>query len=607
MGIQFINIYFIRKFILLILLSFPSSLYSQKYVYTNNADFDKGILIGLEHDTTPDQLQLTKTATTFPLIWVPNSNEGTVSKVDTRTGDELGRYRTGPISTGNPSRTTLDIYGNCWVGNRATGTAVKIGLFENGQYIDRNNNGIIETSLDLNNDGNITGHEILSWGEDECVLYEIILITGKEGTYYPGEYKGEYANDSWNPGPRGLAIDRNNNIWVGTYGSMKFYHINGSNGQILKTIDVSSIGHTSYGAIIDKNGILWSSGQNKNHILRLNPSNNSFVVRNIGHFVYGLGIDQNNHLFISGWDDSKLTKFDANLGTVLWTKGGYYKSRGVAVTDDGDVWVANSQPGTVTRWSNDGNIKANIFVGNTPTGVAVDSDGKVWVVNNGDEYIKRIDPINNAIDLSKRIIGGNHYGYSDMTGIIARTITTKIGTWTVMHDSEIENANWRSISWTCYEPENTLIQVKLRFSNDMRLWTPWDIIDNGVSLLNYKGGRYLEIQVNMQILSGDISPILYDLSIISVSSKQLIIQPNPFSPNNDGFNDEAEFLFPGLLEKNYSIRIFDYNGREIAILYNENKWNGRMKNGMIAKPGAYFCLIKVNNKIITNGIVGLVL
>lgn len=137
--------------------------------YTYDSDFEKGTLVNLELNPNHDQLQLTnKSQSSFSFIWVPNSNEGTVSKVDTVTGQEVARYRTGPQNNGNPSRTTVDLDGSCWLGNRQTGTAVKIGLLENGGYIDRNHNGIIETSRDLNGDGVITGSELLLWGQDNA-------------------------------------------------------------------------------------------------------------------------------------------------------------------------------------------------------------------------------------------------------------------------------------------------------------------------------------------------------------------------------------------------------------------------------------------------------
>jgi hypothetical protein len=482
-------------------------------IYTTNADFDKGTLVGVEHQTVPDQLQLSVESTTLPFMWVPNSNEGTVSKVDTRTGRELGRYRTGPNTNGNPSRTTVDLYGNCWVGNRNTGTAVKIGLLENGQYMDRNYNGIIETSRDLNGDGDITGNEILPWASDECVIYEVVLIPGSEGTYIPGQYQGPYANDYWNPGPRGIAVDAYNNIWAGCYGSKKLYYIDGSTDQILKVIDVSSVNHTSYGAVVDEDGILWSSGHDKNHVLRLNPANDSFSTVAIPHHVYGLGLDRFGHLFVSGWESSKLSRINVSTATVEWTKDAVYQSKGVACTHDGDVWTADYGPGTVTRWTNDGIIKATIPVGSQPSGVAIDAEGKVWVVDNGDEYIHRIDPNTNTVDLSKRIIGTTHYGYSDMTGIVSRTATTRIGTWSVIHNTKQFNSPWGVVSWTSSEPAGTFLKVRVRSSNDRQRWSLWEDVMNYKALRITPEGRYLQVMATLQSMEEEASPILYDLTV----------------------------------------------------------------------------------------------
>ena len=147
---------------------------------------------------------------TLHFIWVPNSNAGTISKVDTQSGEEIGRYRTGPTSGGSPSRTTVDLKGNCWVGNRTTGTVVTVALFENSQCKDRNGNGVIETS---------NGTVALAWGEDECVLFEVVLDKRREGTYQPGRFKGG-TNSS---GPRGIAIDADNNLWAGSNSTMLYY------------------------------------------------------------------------------------------------------------------------------------------------------------------------------------------------------------------------------------------------------------------------------------------------------------------------------------------------------------------------------------------------
>jgi streptogramin lyase len=492
--------------------------------YTLNADFDEGVLIGVEHDTVPDQLQLSVEIATLPFIWVPNQGEGTVSKVDTETGDELGRYRVGPAGDHcSPSRTTVDLGGNCWVGNRNLGTVVLIGLLEAGQWIDRNGNGVADTSQDTNGDGDITDAELLPWGQDECVLYEVVLIPGKQGTFVPGTYTGGYDYDEWgDTAPRGLAIDASNNLWAGTWNSMTYYYIDGATGSILDSVDVSLWDHHAYGAVIDGSGILWSSAQARNHILRLDPSTSPPTTSIVkpDHFVYGMGIDYLGHLFISGWESQKFSRVDilADPPVVDWTltKPELRQARGVACTSDNDVWVASTWNNSVYRYDNGGNLKATFAIDsgvNGPTGVAVDAAGKVWACNLGDDNIVRIDPATNTVDLIKTLpYSGGHYSYSDMTGIVARTITTKTGTWTVIHDSGAPDTPWGTVSWTSDEPAGTSVTVSVRSSNDSA-WSAAETAANGVPLTATPDGRYLEITTTLKITSGDESPILYDLTV----------------------------------------------------------------------------------------------
>lgn len=477
-------------------------------VYTTNTDFDEGTLVGLEHKTEADQLQLSKTSTTLPFIWVPNSDMGTMSKVDTRDGKELGRYRTGSSSNANPSRTTVDLQGNCWVGNRGIGTVVKVGLEENGQCIDMDGNGTIETSRDLNGDKVISDDETLEWGKDECVLCETVVIPGKEGTYKPGEYKGSY---SGTPGPRGIAIDANNNLWAGLFGGNNYYHIDGSSGKILKTVDFSSSGHSAYGAVIDKNGILWSSSLS-NHLLRLDTKNNSFKRIEIGHQTYGIALDKNNHLFVAGWSSNKLSRVNILTDKVEWSVNAPRYPKGLAVDNNGDVWVANYYDNKVTRWSNDGNEKASISVGSMPSGVAIDAEGKPWAVNYGDGYLKRINPDTNTVELEK-LVKGQHYSYSDMTGIVARSMTTRIGTWTVVFDSGAGDTRWGTITLNTSTPEGTVAKVRARSSSDQKKWSPWEDLGKGSEIKTTPDGRYLQIETTMQLLSGETSPILKDISV----------------------------------------------------------------------------------------------
>jgi DNA-binding beta-propeller fold protein YncE len=507
--------------------------------YTIDADFDEGVLVGLEHDTVHDQLQLSKEHVTLPFIWVPNQ-QGTVSKVNTETGKELGRYWVAPFPA-SPSRTTVDLYGNCWVGNRQAGTVVKIGLYEAGIWDDRNNDGIIQTSMDLNGDGDITGDELLPWGEDECVLFEVNLFQGNLGTYVPGTYPGPYDTELWRTSPRGLAIDADNNLWAGTcpgtianlysYPST-YYHIDGETGAIKEHVVMS--GHAAYGAVIDPNGILWSSMRPTGikditpFLVRFDPSTLSrerIYLQN--RYTYGLGLDYLGNLFVSGWNHGNLHRVNTNRfpgasfpqsGLGEWTKGGPNNARGVACTTDNHVWVASTSGDRVYRYDNNGNHKTNIYVGNGPTGVAVDAVGKVWVCNLYDDTIRRIDPATNTVDMTKHILGSGlggqyHYGYSDMTGIMARTITTRIGTWTVTFDSDESDTPWGTVSWKGEEPVGTSITVKVRSSNDESTWSAWETVIIGEWLSSTPNGQYLQIETTLQIVDGEVSPILYDLTV----------------------------------------------------------------------------------------------
>jgi DNA-binding beta-propeller fold protein YncE len=330
---------------------------------------------------------------------------------------------------------------------------------------------------------------------------------------------------------------------------MKYYYIDGSTGEILQTVDVSFWGHHAYGAVIDRNGVLWSSGQRYYHVLRLDPSGDFPTISrvNMGHFVYGLGLDYLDHLFVSAWSDYRLSRVNITTGAIEWRK---YKTelleaRGVACTSDNDVWVVSTYRGSVYRYDNEGIFKAEIEVGDGPTGVAVDAAGKVWVCNSRDEYIKRIDPATNTVDLEKRIIGSDgHYTYSDMTGMMSRTVTTRVGTWTVVLDGDAIDTTWEAISWTGEEPEGTSITVKVRSSNDQGTWTAWEVAANGASLNSTSDGRYAQVEVTLQAFTGDVTPILYDLTVESdsppVIPDDLDIDikpgscPNPLNPKSRG-------------------------------------------------------------------------
>src|SRR5690606_2977024 len=57
----------------------------------------------------------------FSYLWAANSSQGTISKIDTKTVTETGRYMVRPDSAGSPSRTSVSLTGHVAVANRNGG------------------------------------------------------------------------------------------------------------------------------------------------------------------------------------------------------------------------------------------------------------------------------------------------------------------------------------------------------------------------------------------------------------------------------------------------------------------------------------------------------
>ncbi|MCP4687719.1 MAG: hypothetical protein GY859_06695, partial [Desulfobacterales bacterium] len=459
--------------------------------YTFDADFDGGVLENVEHETVHDQLQLDAGVDILPFIWVANSAEGNVSKINTLTGDELGRYRTGPTTGTNPSRTTVDSDGNLWVGNRNTDSAVKIALTPR----DKNGDGVITTSTGAD--------DILPWGADEAIE---IYITGVDR------------------GPRALAIDADNNVWIGGYGKNMGYY-DGETGAKLKNIFIN---RSCYGALVDRNGTLWVSSKSSGLTRINNPAGAHTISYLPIGFVYGIGIDADGYIYASAYEQRRLRKVDPDTNSVVFDyyyRNGY-RGRGVAVGFDGDVWVANSSYSKVTRHNpSNGKIKATINVRAYPTGVAVDSAGKIWVTNLSGDSIQRIDPATEQIDFTQLGHDGP-YNYSDMTGFISRNITTRNGRWTVVCDTYREDAPWGVISWNSSEPTGSGIEVHARTSNDQISWTDWEEAESGAPLTDLADGRYIEVEAAFSIRTGEVSPILYDLTVFPAANPRANTAPS---------------------------------------------------------------------------------
>jgi YVTN family beta-propeller protein len=480
-------------------------------IYSYDADFVMGTLLNVNFETMHDQIRLNNSPSQANFLWVAASKRGTILKIDTLKGIILGEYLSAPNRRGrDPSRTTVDNNGNLWAGNRAEsgsgkGSFVEIGLSENFQCFDRNSNGKIDTSqglgdiLNWSNENNADSNGGVSTSEDECII----------------KYVRTNAT-----GVRTIAIDENNYVWIG--GKMNRVHelYDSNTGELINGTRIN-FGCGGYGGLLDNKGVLWSSSGGDEGLLRYDPK--AKVAKKINVvFSYGLAKDSFGNIWNSQYDERKISKFSED-GTLLgqYPTGGDL-SRGVAVTDDNDVWIANSGSNTVTRLYNNGTLKATIPVGTFPTGVAVDLAGKVWVTDRDSDDVMRIDPFTNKVDLTVYLgKGAGPYDYSDMTGRFNIAPPNR-GSWTIVKDSGSPDARWTTIGWNASVPGNSIITVKAATSKDGINFGPLiDVANNGA--LNLTKNRYLKVVVLFDRDTDKIrglfgprpgkSPILYDLTI----------------------------------------------------------------------------------------------
>jgi hypothetical protein len=231
-----------------------------------------------------------------------------------------------------------------------------------------------------------------------------------------------------------------------------------TDGTIFKTHTVTDVNVTNIDMDADQiQGTSNPSAQVRVWAYLFNNGSERRVTDAAGNWTVDFSVEMNGQpaYNITNATFINVNEFDEDGDSTLRRFGAPIQgSTGVAVTPiDNNVWIANRNPGTVTRLDNDGNVVAVIETGNTPTGVAVDAAGKVWATNLGSDNVVRIDPNAGtdglgAVDLTVDLgPGAGPYNYSDMTGAVVVGSTSPQGFWTVIQDSGKLGFEWGRITW----------------------------------------------------------------------------------------------------------------------------------------------------------------
>lgn len=496
------------------------------FVYTLDAEFDLGLLSGVNHDApNSNQLQLDTVGTTFPVLWVANAGEDTLSRVDTTTGQETGRYRTwfgsgpfgnhGAFSGPAPSRSAVDIHGNAYILNRHfDGRPPMLMKVLSEGFIDRNSSGGGDTSSDADNSGTISAAETKNVtdtnanGRFDCSAASCESSDERVAwtTTFPATENGTLG--------RALCIGTDGNLWVGMYNTRRFYKVSAADGSILS--GPHAVSWTPYGCLVDGNGILWSAslGGTLGKLDTNNPA--STAAYNDISSNYGIALG-NGKVYLGSTSGYGYREFNPATNTFT-TPGGSkgFSSTGISVDGSGNVWTGPYTSAGVRKYDAAGNQLCSgpsQFPGSIETrGVIVDADNNIWQINRYTNSIAKYRG-SDCAPLGNYPVGFDPYTYSDATGFAARNITTPTGTWTLIKDAGANGQAWSKVSWTEQLPQGASIQVGVRADNNQANLPnlPYQPVANGAN--PGVSGRYLQVQVRLTANSNGDSPILFDLTL----------------------------------------------------------------------------------------------
>jgi cysteine-rich repeat protein len=461
------------------------------------------------------------TKKTQNIIWIANSAEGTVSKIDTKTTKEVGRYCSAPGCKADPSRTTVGLSGDVVVANRGGGSAARIAGDITG-CVDRNGNGVIDTNTGV---GPVPAQFIWQAGQaespDECVLWWTDLGAGSlpRAAGFDAEIgdKGE------------LSV----NVYIGLHATGQLLRIDGATGNILTKIPVPG---NPYGLVIDKDGAVWI--QSTSHLVRVDVKNGDVVKSDYPvNCMYGIAADPLGRIYTSGYSDQCLRRFDPATGENQILKLPV-NAGGVAVDKDNHVWTGEPQIQHIDASGPQMVILGSSSVGGH--GAAIDYDNRPWSIPlSGNNTAYKIDPNNlqggqYAYEVATPGLGT--YTYSDMTGFQLTNSAAKGGVYRHTFVGCGADTSWDSLSLDVMSPPKTSVSVSVRVAPTVAALqgVPWTKVatlppDTSPITLNVPKGGVMQTEVTMKSADLALTPILSGISVVTSGCKELP-QGNTSSP-----------------------------------------------------------------------------
>ena len=355
----------------------------------------------------------------FSYIWVANSAQGTLSKINTQTLEEEARYITRPDGSGRPSRTSVNLSGDVAVASRDGGVTKFFVREEDCQ--ESNNMPGIQSSTGKN--------DVLAWNVEECRAWHTPFAGNGIATRPVAWTAGTFNQVSctWD----------NQQLWtqsalLGQAGSMEIHRLNGETGEIEDTVPAPNVDLGSwgaYGGAVDGDDNFWFSTHGSGSpptLSRVDAETlelQTWPVPN-GLAPYGMTFDSEGHAWVAGYagGTARFTPEDESWDVVNVT------GLGMQADSEGRVWVANYSPSSGVTAIDVDTLEILDFIpipgGGTTKGVSIDFYGYVWLVNMGSNAY-RVDPETHDYESYDGLDGA--YTYSDMTGAGLKNVAFPTG------------------------------------------------------------------------------------------------------------------------------------------------------------------------------------
>ncbi len=327
----------------------------------------------------------------FSYIWVANSSEGTVSKINTQSLIEEGRYIVRADGIGSPSRTSVNLNGDMAVANRSSGVTKIYARAEDCPDAANSSTG---------------GADIKPW-QDGCIAW-----------FTPFAYASQRPL-AWTQGEfdTGTCRYENTKLWTsGANASIDVILIDGETGVVEQTIPIPGVAanyYGIYGAAVDSQGNFWGSQLSLGSLVQVKLADFSVTVWPMNQPGYGMTVDSEGRPWTCS---SAVARFDptdqswASNGTAGASGGG------CMVDADGILWVGGYAGAGYNLLGIDSEtlvLTQTIPLPNYAKGISIDFEGNVWAVSyTADAY--RVNPTTGQIDTFTGLVGP--YTYSDMTG-----------------------------------------------------------------------------------------------------------------------------------------------------------------------------------------------